>query len=90
MSSQFETSQTFSNDELKMIQDFENDNETHDRSRLKAAFFITLLSMAINTDVSKSFLKKTIPGLEKTEKYFFVFSAFVTFILSYLIIKNKA
>ena len=90
MSSQFETNQTFSNDELKMIQSFENDNQEQDRSRLKAAFFVTLFSVALNTDFSKSLLKKTIPGLDKADKYFFIFSAFTTFLISYLIIKNKA
>ena len=90
MSSQFDTIQTFSNDELKMIQSFENDNEAQDKSRLKAAFFVTLFSVAINTDFSKSILKKTVPGLDKTDKYFYLFSGFFTFLISYLIIKSKA
>jgi hypothetical protein len=90
-SSEFQTtSQTFSNDELRMIQSFENDNEIQDRSRLKAAFFVTLFSVALNTDFTKSFIKKTIPGLEKADKYYYLFSAFTTFIISYLIIKSKA
>ena len=91
MSSEFQTtSGTFSNDELRMIQSFENDNEVQDRSRLKAAFFVTLVSVALNTDVVKSLLIKTVPGLDKADKYYYLFNAFLAFSVTYLIIKNKA
>lgn len=83
------TTRTFSNDEVRMIQSFENENNTQDRSRLKAAFFVTLFSVAINTEFAKNFLKKTIPGLDNAEKYYYLLSAFITFLISYLIIKNK-
>jgi hypothetical protein len=91
MSSEFQTtSRTFSNDELRMIQSFENDNQIEDRSRLKAAFFVTLFSVALNTEFTKSLIKKTVPGLEGADKYYYLFSAFVTFVISYLIINSKA
>jgi len=91
MSSEFQTtSGTFSNDELRMIQSFENDNEVQDRSRLKTAFFVTLFSLALSTDVVKSFLIKTVPGLDKADKYYYLFNAFLGFTVTYLIIKHKA
>lgn len=91
MSSEFQTtSRTFSNDELRMIQSFENDNEVQDRSRLKAAFFVTLFSVALNTEFLKSFIKKVVPGLDNKDQYLYLFNAFVTFAITYLIIKNKA